>query len=217
MAKKRCVNNMENDNASYFDGRLLGQIGTGILMLFAFLLPLLPAGGLWVLSFTFLADLSKDILIAIYALIGVFAFFMLWLGSAWATVVFLRWQYRHTVIDGYRLVFTGKAVALWGKLLKWLFLIVITLTIYGLWVWIKMQKWVMQNVHIAEREEWDMMEQSMACAGFPMPAPYFPAIPYAPARYMPTPYPPQPQMSYYPTYPYTSPCSYAHKRNKKRN
>ena len=80
MAKRRKMNNAEADNASFFDGKLLGQIGTTILALFALILPLLPAGGLAVLGFTLFADLSKEILIAIYVAIGVFAFFMLWLG-----------------------------------------------------------------------------------------------------------------------------------------
>ena len=115
MAKKRKIKNAKAGGTSYFDGGLLGLIRTSILMLFALLIPLLPAGGLAVLGFTLFADLSKEILIAIYVAIGVFAFFMLLLGLAWATVISLRWQYRHTVIGGKRLVFKGKKTALWGN------------------------------------------------------------------------------------------------------
>ena len=139
MAKKRKIQNAETKTATFFDGKLSGQIGTSILALFALLIPLLPAGGLAAVALTLFADLSKELLIAIYVAIGVFAFFMLWLGLAWATVISLRWEYRHTVIDGKRLSFKGKKGELWGNFLKWFFLTVLTLLIYGLWVWIKMK------------------------------------------------------------------------------
>lgn len=219
MAKKRNLKNVKAKNASYFDGKLLGQIGTTILMLFALLLPLLPAGGLAVLGFTLFADLSKEILIVIYASIGVFAFFMLWLGLAWATVISLRWQYRHTVIDGKRLVFKGKKTALWGNFLKWFFLTVLTLTIYGLWLWIKMQRWVISNVETVESEEVEKDEENAMNAYLPMANPYFP------------PYPPMPNasqagnanfsqmpMGYFPPYPYFPPyaqCPYENGQCKK--
>ena len=219
MAKRRKMNNAEADNASFFDGKLLGQIGTTILALFALILPLLPAGGLAVLGFTLFANLSKEILIAIYVAIGVFAFFMLWLGLAWSTVIFLRWQYRHTVIGGKRLVFKGKKTALWGNFLKWLFLTVLTLTIYGLWVWIKMQRWVISNVETVESEEAEKDEDNAMNAYLPMANPYFP------------PYPPMPNTSqtgnangagmpigYFPPYPYFPPytqCPYANGQCKK--
>lgn len=202
MAKKRKIQSTEEKTASYFDGKLLGLIGTTILMLFALLLPLLPAGGLAVLGFTLFADLSKEILIAVYVAIGVFAFFMLLLGLAWATVISLRWQYRHTVIDGKRLVFKGKKTALWGNYLKWFFLTVLTLLIYGLWVGIKMQKWVIKNVETVESEEKENTEQNATNAYMPMANPYFP--PYPPMPNMPQAGNMQPQMPtmYFPPYPY---------------
>ncbi len=225
MARRCCLKNIEDESVSYFDGKLLGQIGTGVLMFLAFLLPLLPAGGLFVLALNI--NLSPNLFVVVCALIGVYAFFMLWLGSAWATVIFLRWQYRHTTINNQRLVFKGKTVALWGNFLKWVFLFVITLTIYGLWVWIKMQKWIIKNVTVADCEEMETAEQNVVSECLPVAAPYFPPAPPAPcaptpcvtARYMPMPYPPQPQvqMSYYPTCPYVSPCPYANKQNKKKN
>ena len=225
MARRCCLKNIEDESVSYFDGKLLGQIGTGVLMLLAFLLPLLPAGGLFVFAFT--ANLPSDILMIVYAFIGVYAFFMLWLGLAWATVISLRWQYRHTTINNQRLVFKGKTVALWGNFLKWFFLFVITLTIYGLWIWIKLRKWIIKNVTVADCEEMETAEQNVVSECLPVAVPYFPPAPPAPcaptpcvtARYAPTPYPPQPQvqMSYYPTCPYMSPCPYANKQNKKKN
>ena len=218
MAKKRIFKNAKAGNASYFDGKLLGQIGTGILMLFALLLPLLPAGGLAVLGFTLFADLSREILIAIYAAIGVFAFFMLWLGLAWASVIALRWQYRHTVIGGKRLVFKGKKTALWGNYLKWLFLTILTLFIYGLWLGIKMQKWVIKNVETEETEEKENADEDVMNAYLPMANPYCPT--YPPMPNMPQAGNAQPQMpvGYFPPYPYFPPytaCPYANGQCKK--
>lgn len=224
MAKKRKIKNAKAGGASHFDGGLLGLIGTSILMLFALLIPLLPAGGLAVLGFTLFADLSKEILIAIYAAIGVLAFFMLWLGLAWATVISLRWQYRHTVIGGKRLVFKGKKTALWGNYLKWLFLTVLTLFIYGLWVGIKMQKWVIKNVETVETEEKENADEDAMNAYLPMANPYFPTYPtypnYPPMPNMPQAGNAQPQMpvGYFPPYPYFPPytaCPYANGQCKK--
>ena len=81
MAKKRKLKNVNAGDASYFDGGLLGLIGTGILMLFALLLPLLPVGGLAVLGFTLFDILSIEIVNAIYAAICALAFFILFLDA----------------------------------------------------------------------------------------------------------------------------------------
>lgn len=206
MAKKQKIQSAEAANASRFDGRLLGQIGTSILAFFALILPLLPAGGLAVLGFTLFADLSKEILIAFFIAIGIFAFFMLWLGLAWATVVVLRWEYRHTVINGKRLVFKGKKGALWGQYLKWFFLTVLTLTIYGLWVWIKMKKWVLSNVETVESKEKENDAENTMNAYLPMSNPYFSPMPNMPntPNVSNTPNVPQGQMpiGYFPPYPY---------------
>ncbi len=228
MAKKRKLKNVNAGGASYFDGGLLGLIGTTILMLFALLIPLLPAGGLAVLGFTLFDILSIEIVNAIYAAICALAFFMLFLGLAWSSVIALRWQYRHTVIGGKRLVFKGKKTALWGNFLKWLFLTVITLLIYGLWVGIKMQKWVIKNVETVEEMEAENEGQDAMNAYLPMPNPYFPTYPTYPTY---PPYPPVPnapqipnvpqgQMPtvYFPPYPYFpsfAPCPYTDGQCKK--
>ena len=215
MAKKRKIQGAEAKTASHFDGKLLGLIGTTILMLFALLIPLLPAGGLAVLGFTLFADLSKEILIVIYAAIGVFAFFMLFLGLAWATVISLRWEYRHTVIGGKRLVFKGKKTALWGNYLKWFFFSVITILLYTFWIGAKFGKWVIKNVETVESEEKGNTEKDAMNAYLPTANPYFPPYPTYPTY--PN-YPPMPNMpqagnaqgaqiptAYFPPYPYFPP------------
>ena len=52
-----------------------------------------------------------------------------------------KWIYKHTVLDGRRLVFSGTGASIMGNWIKWIFLSVITLGIYGLFVPIKLEKW----------------------------------------------------------------------------
>lgn len=63
----------------------------------------------------------------------------------WALCMVYGWKINHTVIDGRRLKFNGKAVGLFGLWIKWLLLSIITLGIYGLWVGISLEKWKVKN------------------------------------------------------------------------
>ncbi|MFZ2509868.1 MAG: DUF898 family protein [Gordonia sp. (in: high G+C Gram-positive bacteria)] len=56
-------------------------------------------------------------------------------------VLMERWRAKHSYIDGQQLVFTGTAWGLFGKWIKWLFLMVITLGIYSFWVVPRIQQW----------------------------------------------------------------------------
>ena len=66
-----------------------------------------------------------------------------------AVVLRLRWRTKHTTIDGRRLVFLGSAWGLFGSWLKWWFLTLITIGIYGFWVVPKMNKWIVENTDFA--------------------------------------------------------------------
>lgn len=59
-----------------------------------------------------------------------------------------KWIIKHTVINRKKLVFTGRAISLFGKSMLWGFLTVITFGIFGLWVPIKKLKWQNKNTHI---------------------------------------------------------------------
>lgn len=63
----------------------------------------------------------------------------------WAMCMILRWEAKHTVINGRRLKFTGRGIGLWGKYLLWSFLTVITLGIYGIWLGLGIQKWQVRH------------------------------------------------------------------------
>ncbi|NEM05488.1 DUF898 family protein [Geodermatophilus normandii] len=58
-----------------------------------------------------------------------------------ALVLRERWRAKHSYIDGFPLVFTGSAWALFGNWLKWLLLSIITLGIYLFWVGPRIQQW----------------------------------------------------------------------------
>lgn len=65
----------------------------------------------------------------------------------WALCLVLRWETKHTIIDGKRLCFDGHAVQLFAQWIKWLLLFIITITIYGWWIPIKTKKWVTKHTH----------------------------------------------------------------------
>ena len=59
-----------------------------------------------------------------------------------------RWIYASTVVNGYRLKFTGTGGQLFGKYILWTFLGIITIGIFTLWWPIKYQKWETKHVEI---------------------------------------------------------------------
>lgn len=63
------------------------------------------------------------------------------IGAPWAQCMILRWEARHTVIEGKRLCFTGRGLQLLGKYLLWGLLTVITFGIYAIFIPVRMQKW----------------------------------------------------------------------------
>jgi uncharacterized membrane protein YjgN (DUF898 family) len=62
-----------------------------------------------------------------------------------------RWYYSHTVINGYRLKFTGTGMQIFGKHLLWSLLTLLTLGIYSFWIPIKYQKWETKHVRFDAR------------------------------------------------------------------
>ncbi len=69
------------------------------------------------------------------------------IGLPWAICMYHRWETKHTIIDGHRLYFTGTGAQLFGNWIKWLFLTVITVGIYGFWVSIKIRQWIVKHTH----------------------------------------------------------------------
>lgn len=69
--------------------------------------------------------------------------------APWGICMMYRWEIQHTVVDGRRLEFTGTALSLFANWIKWLFLTIITLGIYGFWVNIEIRKWKAANTHFS--------------------------------------------------------------------
>lgn len=61
-----------------------------------------------------------------------------------------NWEVKHTVINGHRLYFDGKAIQLFGNWIKWFLLSFITLGIYLFWVSIALRKWKTKHTHFAD-------------------------------------------------------------------
>ena len=59
-----------------------------------------------------------------------------------------RWIYCNTVVNGYRLKFTGTGGQLFGKYIVWTLLGIITIGIFTLWWPIKYQQWETKHVEI---------------------------------------------------------------------
>ena len=72
------------------------------------------------------------------------------LATPWAICRMERWRARNTSLNGKKTKFVGDPSALLGKFIVWLFLAVITFGIYGIWMAVKMQKWVVENTIIEE-------------------------------------------------------------------
>jgi len=73
----------------------------------------------------------------------------------WAICMQLRWETKHTVINGRRLRFVGRGIQLLGSYLLWSFLTLITLGIYGLWFGLNLKKWTVKNT-VYEDEDLDV-------------------------------------------------------------
>jgi len=67
----------------------------------------------------------------------------------WAICMMYGWQTNHTIIEGRRLKFNGKAIGLFGTWIKCLLLTIVTIGIYGFWVPITLEKWKVKNTSFA--------------------------------------------------------------------
>lgn len=61
----------------------------------------------------------------------------------------LKWNYKHTLYDGKRLTFDGKASQLIGKWICWLLLCIPTVGIFALFIPKKLMNWKVSHLHLA--------------------------------------------------------------------
>lgn len=72
------------------------------------------------------------------------------IAKPWADKLILDYKINHTIYNGKRLKFEGKGINLFVQRFKWTLLTIITLGIYSFWVPIKMEKWVVSNLHFED-------------------------------------------------------------------
>ena len=65
----------------------------------------------------------------------------------------IKWECKHTVVNGYRQRFDGVAGSLIPRWILWTFLTIITLTIFGWWTPIRLRKWKVARIVLVKEEE----------------------------------------------------------------
>jgi uncharacterized membrane protein YjgN (DUF898 family) len=68
----------------------------------------------------------------------------------WALCKMYGWRINHTIVNGRRLLFQGRALGLFGHWILWWILTILTLGIYGFWVFIKLEQWKVRNTTFAD-------------------------------------------------------------------
>ena len=71
------------------------------------------------------------------------------IGAPWAYCMVLRWQIKHTYINGKQLYFDGKGLQLLGRYLVWGLLTLVTFGIYALFIPVRMRRWKAEHTRFA--------------------------------------------------------------------
>lgn len=72
------------------------------------------------------------------------------LAYPWLKCAQLRWQCKHTVINGYRLAFDGKGSQLFGRYLLWLLLTILTVGLFLFSLANRIKKWQSKHTVFAD-------------------------------------------------------------------
>lgn len=72
------------------------------------------------------------------------------LAVPWIWASFYSWKAQNTIIGGRRLTFDGTGSQLFGKYVLWTILTIITLGIYGFWLYNKLEQWKIKHTHFAD-------------------------------------------------------------------
>ena len=145
MAKAKKLKKSQVNN-SVFTGRLLNLIGTWICMIL--IIGIMAGAGVALVMVV--GGVGKEgveigaMQIALIAVAGVLAL----IGLAWASIRFMKWEAKNTIISGNRVKFNGNAFQLLGNCFKWTFLTIITVGIFSLWLPIKFRKWKVKHMEL---------------------------------------------------------------------
>lgn len=75
------------------------------------------------------------------------------IGAPWAHCMVIRWETKHTYVNGKRLYFDGKGHQLLGRYLLWGLLTVVTLGIFALFIPVRMHNWRASHTRFAKPNE----------------------------------------------------------------
>ena len=114
---------------SDFDGTVLNYIGVSILEFLV--MALMVSIGAAVMLTLGVENVISIVTVVVCVLIG----------FAWMTIIFMKWDAKHTIISGQRLKFKASPINFLLNYLKWILLTVITLGIYSLWIPVKVRQW----------------------------------------------------------------------------
>lgn len=81
----------------------------------------------------------------------------------------MRWEVKHTYINGRHMVFDGHAVQLYGKIVVWVLLTIITICIYSFWLIVKYKKWITKHTVFAPGQALPPVSEKFAKAAPAMP------------------------------------------------
>ena len=84
-------------------------------------------------------------------LAGLIILVSLGFAAPFAFVLHQRWRAKHTYINGYRLLFSGTGMGLFGNWVKWWLLILVTLGIYSFWIVPRLIKWTTEHTEFDPR------------------------------------------------------------------
>ena len=84
--------------------------------------------------------------IGVYLLAFLLFIITIGIGFPWSYCKIIRWETKHTVIQGHRLKFDGKGSQLFGRYMLWLLLTILTLGIILLWVQIFLMQWKVKHI-----------------------------------------------------------------------
>ena len=75
------------------------------------------------------------------------------IGASWAQCMVIRWETKHTYVNGKRLYFDGTGLQLLGKYLLWGLLTLITFGIYAFFIPVRMHKWRASHTRVAKSDD----------------------------------------------------------------
>lgn len=74
-------------------------------------------------------------------------------GFSWSVCMMIRYETKHTVVQGHRLAFDGKGIQLFGRIMLWLLLFILTLSIFGLWIPTYYKKWKTKHIIFGDTDK----------------------------------------------------------------